>query len=161
MGVSRNNDVHCTCGRCGAHDPQAAAYGEECGGTPGELAIGFPNRPSPGLHPRSSLRHYPTASCGTCPPIPPKRYIYEFRQLGSAVLTSSLKYISDKQERPSIIASATLGHARMVSGNYLWHNRPPSGSRLSACRGGEWSCLMTERPAYLKREDTHETDVTR
>src|SRR5262247_1089109 len=106
MVVSRNNDVQCTCGRPGAHDPQAAC-GEAGGGTPasegtggvtpGELAIDFPHRPSPGLHPRSSLRHYPTASCGACPPIPPKRYIHEFRRLGCAVLTSAPINIADKQ----------------------------------------------------------------
>ena len=59
------------------------ACGEAYGGTPareakssegtggvtlGELAIGFPNRPSRGLHSRSPLRRYPTASCGACPP---------------------------------------------------------------------------------------------
>ena len=63
--------------------PQAAACGEACGGTPaseakssedkggvtpGKRAIGFPTRPSRGLHPMSPLRYYPTASCGTCLP---------------------------------------------------------------------------------------------
>src|SRR5215467_13635095 len=62
MVVSRNDNVQCTCGRRGARDPQAAAGGEECRGTPaseakssegksgvkpGELAIGFPQPPFP------------------------------------------------------------------------------------------------------------------
>src|SRR5215831_2275017 len=83
MVVSRNDDVQCTCGRRGARDPRAAACREACGGaptretkssegkggvTPGERALGFPNRPSRGLHLRSPLRDYPTASCGACPP---------------------------------------------------------------------------------------------
>ena len=33
---------------------------------PGELASGCPDRPTRGLHPRASLRHYPTVSCGAC-----------------------------------------------------------------------------------------------
>src|SRR6266511_5382216 len=82
MVVSPNDEVHCTGGRIGARDPQAAC-GEACGGTPaseakssegkggvtlGALAMGCPNRPSRGLHPRAPLRRYPTASCGACPP---------------------------------------------------------------------------------------------
>jgi hypothetical protein len=33
---------------------------------PGELASGCPDRPTRGLHPRASLRCYPTVSCGAC-----------------------------------------------------------------------------------------------
>jgi hypothetical protein len=57
MVVSRNDEVHGTGGRRGARDPQAAACGGtpaseakssegKGGGTPGELAMGCPNRPS-------------------------------------------------------------------------------------------------------------------
>src|SRR5215470_8352923 len=99
MVVSRNDNVQYTCGRFGARDPQVATGGEECRGTPaseakssegkggvksGELVIGFPNRPSRGLHPRPPLRHYPTASCGACPPTitaPPPEPICNFRVL--------------------------------------------------------------------------------
>ena len=33
---------------------------------PGELASSCPDRPTRGLHPRASLRRYPTVSCGAC-----------------------------------------------------------------------------------------------
>jgi hypothetical protein len=81
MVVSPNEAVQYTCSRRGARAPQAVADGAACGGTParettsskgkegvlpGELASGCPDRPTRGLHPRASLRRYPTVSCGAC-----------------------------------------------------------------------------------------------
>jgi hypothetical protein len=50
--------------------------------TPGARASGFPNHPSRGLHSRSPLRHYPTASCGACPPIVPEHRCVSARLKG-------------------------------------------------------------------------------
>jgi hypothetical protein len=109
MVVSRNNDVQCTCGRLGSLDPQAAAYGEACGGTPasegtggvtpGELAIGFSQPPFPRPAPQITSEALPYCILRRMSTDSPKKvYLYEFRQLGSAVLTSSPKYLSDNQE---------------------------------------------------------------
>src|SRR5215471_10296469 len=74
MVVSRSDDVQYTCGRFGARDPQVAAGGEECRGTPaseakssegkggikpGELAIGFPQPPFPRPAPQATSETLP------------------------------------------------------------------------------------------------------
>src|SRR4029450_11889258 len=68
MIVSRYDEVPCTCGRRGARTPQAAALRRGMRWHPNERAIDCPNRLFQGLHPRTPLSPYPTASCGVCPP---------------------------------------------------------------------------------------------